>query len=116
MQLFLALIVAACWELLKSARGIRTALKSAKETPSVSPFIQADRLNVCEKCPIFYAPLLTCGSPFLRKDWKKPTEQLGCFCHMPTKAKTECNCWLYDETEGAQGWPHELNSFPYNEA
>lgn len=114
MKLFLALVVAACWELWKTASGIRTALKSAKEKPTIVPEIKDARLKHCrEKCPIYYAKLGTCGSPFMRKDWKKPTEPLGCFCHMETKAGTECNCWLYDQTEGEHGWPHGLNSHPF---
>jgi hypothetical protein len=62
------------------------------------------RMAFCRQCPIFYKPLQTCGSP-LTAD-----KDLGCYCHMPTKARLRAaRCWLYDETAGQMGWPKELN-------
>jgi hypothetical protein len=62
------------------------------------------RMAFCRPCPIFYAPLQTCGSP-LTDD-----KDLGCYCHMPTKARLRAACcWLYDETAGRMGWPKDLN-------
>lgn len=68
------------------------------------------RLAHCQECcPVYYAPLGTCGSP------RAANPEAGCHCYMPLKAGTRCNCWLYDNGHGttAYGWDTDLNSFPY---
>jgi hypothetical protein len=55
----------------------------------------------CEKCPIFYRPLRTCGSP-LADD-----PSLGCWCQMDIKAKmSSAECWLreHETHRTAFGW------------
>lgn len=66
------------------------------------------RLAACRECPIFYAPLQTCGSP-LRKDLRG----LGCYCNMPAKARFfYADCWLRENTgDGDCGWPDTLRRF-----
>lgn len=109
LQLIVAILVAstyAVWsEIVKPvwSRFVDTFQAIVSATKEEHPKA-ADRLKHCQNCPIFYKPLATCGTPFRDPD-------LGCFCHMPTKAKTKCNCWLYDNTNGEQGWPKELNDF-----
>lgn len=71
------------------------------------------RVNHCKtKCPVYFKPLGTCGSPLKRGDDKR-----GCYCHMETKAELEDNCWAYDRDQGEGqnyfGWPQELNSYPW---
>lgn len=78
-----------------------------------------ERLAACHACPLWFEPLSTCGSPLDRgfNDISTVNDPLGCWCHMPTKAKSEENCWLYDQFkhDTGMGWPLELNSFPYEE-
>jgi hypothetical protein len=31
---------------------------------------------------------------------------------MDLKVWLKCNCWLYDESEGREGWPDGLNDSP----
>ncbi len=98
-------LVRASWS---EARGIWVALRSDHQY--VSDEIKVRRLAVCRKCPIFYAPLQTCGSP-LRKDASE-----GCHCYIPIMAGTYHDCWAFENTYVApgnwapSGWPSELNS------
>lgn len=63
-----------------------------------------DRNLECQKCPLFYRPLGTCGSPL---DEENP--DLGCWCHCRTKNKLKgATCWLREETRGKMGWPETL--------
>ncbi len=59
------------------------------------------RMRICEACPIYYAPLQTCGSPFRGEE-----SELGCWCFMPEKAKYEVSrCWGTDEYDDFEyGW------------
>jgi hypothetical protein len=104
-----ALVLASLWEIREQFLGIRSALKQAGKS-EVPIGVQAQRITRCEQCPIYYRPLRTCGSPMARKSWPNG-EKMGCFCYMPVKIKTKCNCWLYDETNGKMGWPKDLNNF-----
>lgn len=93
----------ACWWELK-VRGITDKRRVDEMTMRV-------RLSICRQCPIYYAPLQTCGSPL------KPNDRRGCNCYMPVKATRFANCWDYDLKQGQSefGWPDELNSFPYEQ-
>ena len=106
----LALTVAAVATLWREAKGIITALRMVEEKP-VSDALYDERMTVCQKCPIYFKPLRTCGSP-LAKD---PTK--GCSCYLVVKARGPANCWLYDENKGdlGGGWPDELNSERYKQ-
>lgn len=90
----------ACWA---QAVGVLRALFS--KSVAVSDEMAAQRLAVCERCPVYCKTLETCGSPAA----DDPT--LGCWCYMPVKASTSCNCWLVDEALPG-GWPSELNTKP----
>ncbi len=59
------------------------------------------RYKVCRRCPLFYYPLRTCGTP-LQKD----LQSLGCYCNMESKVGFEAaTCWI-DENNASQtyGW------------
>lgn len=92
-----------------------------RQETTLGPDIAQLRLHHCAtRCPIFYAPLRTCGTPLHGAGYMllHPDTQFGCWCHMPTKARGVCNCWLYDMVQGRtdgsfSGWPHELNSAPF---
>jgi hypothetical protein len=102
-QFFTALAFASFVELRSQWRDLCAAMKTKTPTHSVRSLA---RLSVCEKCSIYFKPLRTCGVA------GGPT---GCGCYLPVKARTECNCWMYDETKGESpfGWPERLNSFPH---
>lgn len=111
LEFLCALIVAAIGELLEKWRGIRAALKTKAE---VSEELAGLRMAVCEDCKIFFHPLRTCGSPLPggARDIANG-QMLGCACHMPHKARTEANCFMYERDRGQSliGWPESLNSF-----
>lgn len=88
-----------CWE---KGKGVIRAL-FFKRTRHI---FAEQRLAACRKCPVFYAKLQTCGSPLI-----KDARDLGCFCYMPIKVTTQCNCWLYDQTDGEQGWTKSYNDY-----
>lgn len=91
------------------------------KTPRVSAELCRARLESCRKCPIFFAPLQTCGSP-LQDGPRVCGRQPGCYCFMPLKARYECNCWLWEEIQdhrldpawyhwqATDGWQGELNT------
>ena len=60
------------------------------------------RYRCCKKCPVFYKPLRTCGSP-LNKEFRR----LGCYCSMENKSGLKsASCWA-DDNLGADsnfGW------------
>ncbi len=106
LQFVAAVVAALVFKLWTEGKAAAVAIwKSRKE--GVHPKADLRLIHCRSWCPIFYAPLQTCGTPL-----KKDLRDMGCFCHMPTKAKTKCNCWLYDQTDGKRGWPDDLNDFP----
>jgi hypothetical protein len=102
--------------------GWRACLKQTRHLarvlslkPQVNAMLSEARLGYCRECPHFYAPLRTCGSPLV-----DAMTQIGCWCHMPTKAGHLENCWEYDRMGRSAmyryigwGWPEELNSWPF---
>jgi hypothetical protein len=57
----------------------------------------ASRLAICARCPVFYKPLGTCGTPLIRE-----LHDLGCWCRMAEKAKFErAQCWLDENGDGS---------------
>lgn len=77
---------------------IRNALKvllGILKDPSakVSPDIYQRRLRTCQKCPIFYKPLQTCGSPI-----KRELRGVGCYCYQPESARYAAKCCWLDDT------------------
>ena len=74
----------------------------------LQPFERTDfwtvyrRYRACNKCPIFYRPLRTCGSP-LNKDFRG----LGCYCSLESKTGIKAaTCWADDNlgTDSTFGW------------
>lgn len=60
------------------------------------------RMNICRKCPLFFEPLQTCGTPLI-----KVLRGLGCYCNMEQKAKyVRATCWIDDNigTDDHRGW------------
>lgn len=109
LRLCLALLVASLFTSLTDRSGYVRIWRAVslwwgalKPDSTVSESLEAARIGACRSCPIFYRPLQTCGTP-LRKELR----ELGCWCHMPTKAKlVDATCWLDDELPGetAYGW------------
>lgn len=51
------------------------------------------------------------GEHFTNPETNKETPS-GCWCWLPEKVKLRVNCWLFQQTNGRQGWPKDLNSLP----
>lgn len=105
-----ALIVGATyrlWTLVKAigseVLGIWWALKAKQY---VGDELKEKRIEACQKCPLFYKPLQTCGSP-LAKDPSK-----GCHCYVPIMAGAYHDCWKWERDlyDLEYQWPNELNS------
>lgn len=114
-RFILALAVAAWFECRSrpwrcAARGLELALKLWVKHEQHNDRAR-QRLAACLRCPIYYAKLETCGTPLQRgPDYNDENgKPMGCYCHMPTKVTTHCNCWMYDQTNGDLGWAKELN-------
>ena len=107
-QFFCALLTAGLGDMVEKWRGLREALKTGR---AVGTRLVARRLSVCRKCPMYFAPLGTCGSPLFSFNIEGFR---GCHCHCETKAGTKTNCPAYDHFKGRTivGWPAALNSFP----
>lgn len=109
-QLSKALTVAAFFSLSspRTAYGRFSAafkvwLKWAQHSTKTPFFIYYQRIRTCHRCPIFYAPLATCGSPL-----SKDLNEMGCWCHMPTKAAIiDANCWTREQGID-DGWSDDL--------
>ena len=62
------------------------------------------RLETCRKCPIYFKPLQTCGSPVIKR-----LRRVGCWCYCPESAKlNEKKCFLDSDIEPGYpgGWQH----------
>lgn len=71
-------------------------------------------MRECRNCGLFNRTTKTCGtagSTFHDPETGRK-ERLGCWCYLPAKNAMPTNCWLYNVTEGREGWPRELNDFP----
>ena len=106
---FLHALILAAWhrcrtaprQCMAQAWGVITAILTTDDP--VNEKIITERLNTCARCPVFYGPMKTCGSP------RSADPDLGCWCYMPVKARTRANCWLYDQRLPG-GWHRSLNS------
>jgi hypothetical protein len=69
---------------------MRAALKLVMSPMERTDFWTVYRqYRACRRCPIFYHPLRTCGSP-LDKDFRG----LGCYCSMEKKVGIKsATCW-----------------------
>ena len=122
MRFIIAIAIGAAYEAWSFVRE-RSAglwLSLTGQVPRVPPKVYQARMEVCRQCPVFYAPLRTCGSP-LRRGSRVRNHPAGCSCYMPFKAKFECNCWLWEEIANETlppqywhwtkfGWKGPLNS------
>jgi len=69
------------------------------------PRITEQRLAACRKCPIYCASRQTCGDPS-SPEWLGEGIPMGCFCHLPTKAKLPAAvCWLDEQNVEGIRWP-----------
>lgn len=110
-RFFCALLVGSIYRLWKlvqatgtEAAGVWRALTNKHQY--VSDELKAQRMAICRKCPLFFAPLQTCGSP-LRKT------KDGCFCYMPLAAGAYHDCYIFENGtlfSDEPGWPPNLNS------
>jgi hypothetical protein len=109
MRLSAALLVAAGaglrhpWSALPKLRAaLRVWISGFSTTGIVDQAHYDQRLFACRNCPIFYAPLQTCGSPL-----RRATRGLGCYCNVEAMAWfAEKRCYL-DEIYGDEehyGW------------
>lgn len=104
-----ALIVAALFLKVSDREGLLRILRFIKlwrSNKSPDAYVSEQhyhlRLATCERCPIFYKPLRTCGTPL-----KKSLRDLGCWCFLPVKARLRAaTCWLNDEIGSGNeyGW------------
>lgn len=65
------------------------------------PALIEQRLDTCAICPIFCKELQTCGDA---RDLNEP-DPLGCFCHLPSKARLKkSRCWVREQGVMTGGW------------
>lgn len=122
---FLGMILAlarASWALLKRGRVKRLFFKAGEFFTLLRTYGQAQslaeqRLACCRECSLFNSERQTCGTAgewYFNRDTRR-LEPFGCWCWLPVKVATKCNCWLYDRmilpAMTSKGWPKELNSF-----
>jgi hypothetical protein len=75
-------------------------LWDSRTAPKVDAVELEARNKACGECPIYYRPLMTCGSPFA------DDPALGCWCVLPIKARMKhARCWLRIRGSNTQwGW------------
>ena len=110
-QFAAAVIVGAVYETFNFIRTRLSGLwlSAIGAIPRVPPEMARERLEVCRKCPIFYAPTQTCGSPFSKA--RVRCRPAGCLCFMPFKVKFEGNCWLWEELEDERLTPEQTREW-----
>lgn len=93
--LFCDLFAKTCW------RRLFGAVKLLMTKQTASEELVKQRLAACQKCPVYYAKLRTCGSPL-----DKELEGLGCWCSVEAKSSIlAATCWGDDHIENFQnGW------------
>lgn len=104
-----AIIVAAVYgikrftirELLHAAHSVWIALTS-KDARDASRTLFIRRCLTCRRCPVFYKPLRTCGSPFSARP------ELGCWCSWLKNKNKSATCWIRTHTTAQAGWPSKL--------
>lgn len=106
----MALLVAALWSDILSrdvCRRLKRALtlwfgKASCGERWANHAERERRLAACRRCPVFYAPLQTCGTPL-----KKDLREVGCWCNVEAKTLyADAKCWG-DEQLGDEcdfGW------------
>ncbi len=99
-----ALFLAALYRkgLLQGAVALVKALAWRWRGRRANRWVYYRRMRACYACPLFYAPLRTCGSPLLTSN-----PELGCYCAMERKAALpDARCWAWDNLDLKEiGWP-----------
>jgi len=104
---FIAAVIVAAAACISSPRQSWSRIRAAVVLLS-KPYERADfwavyrRYRTCRKCPIFYKPLRTCGTPL-----DKELRGLGCYCSCEVKPGIKsATCWADDNLgEDAKfGW------------
>lgn len=86
------------WQRMGRALGLMVGLFHPKQY--VPKKVSDARLRICERCPIYFRPMGTCGSPL---SWSR--RGTGCWCYMPIKAKLpDAECWL--DAEDVKGFDY----------
>ena len=111
-RFFVAILLAAIYrmphmsarEVFKSCRMLVRAL--LWRGPRCDRWAYFKRLRACHRCPLYFRPLSTCGSPLM-----EGFESDGCHCFMPAKAADpNAQCWqdqeLGDEA-GETSWKNQ---------
>lgn len=97
-------------------KALQTALFLAAQVfrQRVPDELYRRREGACKTCRIYNHTLQTCGTPgdHYHSASTHQIEPRGCLCFQPIKSRFRVNCWLYDKTEGVEGWLNDLNSFP----
>lgn len=71
-----------------------------------------ERMAHCLTCDLFNHTRQTCGTAGkYYHDAHGEEKPYGCWCYLPIKAATACNCWAWERTGGEMGWPAELNDY-----
>ena len=112
-QLTAALAVAAVasWRSPKQAiprilAAVMTWVRFAKIAQKTPFWINVHRNTCCRRCPIFYKPLATCGTPLIRD-----LRDMGCWCHLPSKnGNIAATCWIRDQGVDDDGWPDRIQA------
>lgn len=93
-------------EMWQAARHVFVALTARRGRVDRVTYFR--RLRCCWRCPVFYPPLRTCGSPLAGNP------ELGCFCEEERKAAIpEATCWIDENAEDDMkefGWTITIKS------
>jgi hypothetical protein len=104
------------WALLRAGRVKQLLVKASSFWVQVQDYgksshLAGARLGTCRACPMFDERRQTCGT--VGEWYDDPDtgrkEPLGCWCFLPIKVHTPCNCWLIGRIQSAFAWPKELN-------
>lgn len=115
LRLTAALVVAAAFSLRhpidsfwKVVAAFKLWFEFARHPESTPQWIYYQRMRTCFKCPLFYRPLRTCGSPLT-----KELRDVGCFCSCEHKCSiADADCWAREHTDSDEfGWPDSLRPF-----
>lgn len=110
MRLTCALLVAAVVSWTEPRTALTKILAALRSWRYLSRRVDAKtmwrRYAACIRCPIFYKPLRTCGTPLT-----KELRGLGCYCNMEAKVLwEESTCWLEDNVGGRfKQWTKRIN-------
>jgi hypothetical protein len=104
------------WALVAHGRFVRLGYKAFEFVSLLRHYGEEDggvRMIACMECDLYNHARKTCGTAgqWYTHPGTGRKEPFGCWCYLPVKNQTRCNCWLYERLPN-QGWPKFLNSFP----